>query len=77
MTGVLIKRKNLDPETYAEGRQCEDMQGEDSHVIASVCKLRRARGCPRTAEAGRDREACFSSTFTETPPTPQFQTAGL
>ena len=32
-----IKRRNLDPEIDAEGKQCEDMQGEDSHVIGMVC----------------------------------------
>ena len=36
MTGVLIKRRNLDPEIDAEGRHCEDMQGENSHVIGMV-----------------------------------------
>lgn len=33
MTGVLTKRRNLDPETDMHG-QCEETQGEDSHPHA-------------------------------------------
>ena len=29
MSGVLIKRGNLEKETYIEERPCEDTQGED------------------------------------------------
>lgn len=34
MTGIIQKMGNLDIETCIEGRQCEEMYGEDGHLKA-------------------------------------------
>jgi len=69
MTGVLIKRGNLD--TLTEGRRCEGTQGEDSQPCDwsdDIYKPRDAKDYWQTPEARRGKETFFPQTSEKAQP---------